>query len=325
MLQPLRIFVASPGDVTAERDHVNAVADELNRAVAPEAGFVLEVVRWETHARPDMGRIQGIINQQMGPVDIFVGIMWQRCGTPTGVAESGSAEEFDRAHASWQATGEPRILYYFSEAPIKPPARVEDAEQLLAVAKFRGRVQQTGLSFSYESDDEFRNLLRGHLEQILLREYKDRRPPISRDLQSVLDREKQRCRERGVRFATANVLFALIASDESVRKIFELASPEPVDAIADTLKEFVPKDNKGEPIPFNEFDWFERKEVQSARRRASVERAAVIDARMLLHAVLTESSGTQQALRKKLGDDVFEKLRLEAEAAGDQGITNLKM
>lgn len=50
-LQRLRILVASPGDVAIERDHVSAVAEELNRGIAAQNGFVLEVVRWETHSR----------------------------------------------------------------------------------------------------------------------------------------------------------------------------------------------------------------------------------------------------------------------------------
>lgn len=319
------MFVASPGDVMAERTHVNTVADELNRAVAPEAGFILEVVRWETHARPDMGRIQGIINDQIGSVDVFIGIMWRRFGTPTGEAASGSEEEFDRAFESWEAVGHPRILYYFSQAPIKPPATVEDAEQLLAVAKFRAYVQEQGLSFTYQSDDEFKDLLRGHLEQILLKEFKGRRPPIDKKLQALLNKEKARCQERGVGFFTANLLHTLLSSDETVRTIFETACPEPVDSLASTLREFIPKDKKGDPIPFKDFDWFERKDVQNARYRASLERAPAIDARMLLYAVLTENSGTQQALKKKLGDEAFERLRGQAEAQDSPGYTNLKI
>src|SRR5215207_6022546 len=95
LFERLRLFVASPGDVSSERDHVGTVAAELNRGTAADAGFVLEVVRWETHARPDIGRPQQLILDQIGQVDIFVGIMWRRFGTPTGVASSGTEEEFE--------------------------------------------------------------------------------------------------------------------------------------------------------------------------------------------------------------------------------------
>lgn len=130
--------------------------------------------------------------------------------------------------------------------------------------------------------------------------------------------------ERGVGFFAANLLHTLLSAD-TVRTIFEASCPEPVDSLASTVREFIPKDKKGDPIPFKDFDWFERKDVQNARYRASVGGAPAIDARMLLYAVLTESSGTQQALKKKLGDEAFERLRGQAEAQDSQGLTNLQI
>ena len=44
----LRIVVASPSDVQAERDALSGVVDELNRGIAGERGLRLELVRWET-------------------------------------------------------------------------------------------------------------------------------------------------------------------------------------------------------------------------------------------------------------------------------------
>src|SRR4029434_1848115 len=48
----LRIVVASPGDVQAERDALPAVLDELNRGIAAAHGLRLELGRWETDAYP---------------------------------------------------------------------------------------------------------------------------------------------------------------------------------------------------------------------------------------------------------------------------------
>lgn len=144
LLERLRVFVASPGDVAAEREHVKAVADELNRGIAAQAGFVLEVVRWETHARPGMGRAEQLILDQIGQYDLFVGIMWRRFGTPTGVAGSGTEEEFDHALRAWRQSGQPRLLCYFSRAPSEPPETVDEATQLLKVTQFRSQVEDQG-------------------------------------------------------------------------------------------------------------------------------------------------------------------------------------
>ena len=171
LLERLRVFVASPGDVSAEREHVKTVGDELNRGIAARAGFVLEVVRWETHARPDMGRAQQLILDQIGQCDLFIGIMWRRFGTPTGVAGSGTEEEFDHALRSWRRSGQPRMLCYFSRAPGQPPETVGEAEQLLKVTQFRSQVDGLGLAWRYTSDAEFKDLLREHLQEVLLREF----------------------------------------------------------------------------------------------------------------------------------------------------------
>ena len=48
----LRVVVASPGDVQAERDRVPVVVAELNRGVAADRGLRLEVYRWETDVYP---------------------------------------------------------------------------------------------------------------------------------------------------------------------------------------------------------------------------------------------------------------------------------
>ena len=189
LLERLRVFVASPGDVAAERGHVKAVADELNRGIAAQAGFVLEVVRWETHARPDMGRAEQLILDQIGQYDLFVGIMWRRFGTPTGVAGSGTEEEFDHALRAWRQSGQPRLLCYFSRAPSEPPETVDEAIQLLKVTQFRSQVENQSLAWRYRSDAEFKDLLREHLQQILLREFAGRRPPLDRNLPALPDAE----------------------------------------------------------------------------------------------------------------------------------------
>jgi len=49
-LKRVRLFVASPSDVMAERTALAGLVDELNRGVCVEKGIALELVRWETHA-----------------------------------------------------------------------------------------------------------------------------------------------------------------------------------------------------------------------------------------------------------------------------------
>jgi hypothetical protein len=76
----LRIIVASPGDVQAERDALPAVLEELNRGIAAEYRLRLELGRWETDAYPgfDAQGPQGLIDPilRIEDCDVLLGIFW---------------------------------------------------------------------------------------------------------------------------------------------------------------------------------------------------------------------------------------------------------
>ena len=60
----VRIFVASPRDVVEERRRLSQVVEQLNRGLADRLELKIELLRWETHAAPDVGRPQGVIFDQ---------------------------------------------------------------------------------------------------------------------------------------------------------------------------------------------------------------------------------------------------------------------
>ena len=150
-----------------ERESLKFVIDELNTTIAPYKGLSLELVKWETHATPSMGRAQGIINTQLGKYDIFIGIMWKRFGTPTGNADSGTQEEFQLAFQQWEVTKSIRILFYFCQAPFMPRA-VDEIKQLQKVVEFRELLANLGLTWEYSDSAEFPNVVRPHLARIIL-------------------------------------------------------------------------------------------------------------------------------------------------------------
>jgi len=92
--QKLGIFVASTAEVKDFRDVLGTVATDLNHTLGRERKIFIDLIRWETHARPAAGRPQAVINQQIDSYDLFVGILWKRFGTPIGLANSGTEEEF---------------------------------------------------------------------------------------------------------------------------------------------------------------------------------------------------------------------------------------
>ncbi len=73
----LRIVVASPGDVQAERDLLPAVIEELNKNVAQDHGLRLELARWATDASPGfhLEGPQGLIDAvlRIEACDVLIG------------------------------------------------------------------------------------------------------------------------------------------------------------------------------------------------------------------------------------------------------------
>ncbi|HEY6989774.1 MAG TPA: hypothetical protein VH369_15375 [Bryobacteraceae bacterium] len=162
----LKIFVASPNDVTEERDALARLIRDINDVLAflaPESRLTLELVRYETHTSPDIGRPQEVINRQIAPdYDIFVGVMWRRTGTPTATDASGTIEEFRRAYERRKHGHLPRIMFYFCDQPIAIPDAAE-LEQLAGVVKFREELSKLGLTGAYPSHADFAEYVRGGL------------------------------------------------------------------------------------------------------------------------------------------------------------------
>src|SRR4051812_17899451 len=97
----IRVFVSSPGDVGAELERLDEVVKELNGEFTAREKVSVELRSWRTDAVPSAGRPQAVVTQWIGEYHIYVGVMWRRFGTPTGVAGSGTEEEFNLAYDSW--------------------------------------------------------------------------------------------------------------------------------------------------------------------------------------------------------------------------------
>jgi hypothetical protein len=168
----IRVFASSPSDVSDERQQLAVVVQELNatlRALAPDRPTVIELIKWETHVHPDMGRdAQDVVSRQIPDYDVFLGIMWSRFGTPTQVADSGTEQEFWDAHAGWQERGSPsHILFYFCRQDFPADVVMRDIQQLEKVAKFRSELANRGLVWNYASHATFADTVRPHLVSVL--------------------------------------------------------------------------------------------------------------------------------------------------------------
>jgi hypothetical protein len=150
----LPVMIASPGDVTEERNVIRAVLHDWNDVNAQASSVMLAAVGWDTHSSPELGsRPQELINKRiLNGCDLLIGVFWTRLGTPTGKAASGTVEEIEE-HV---AAGKPAMIY-FSSKPVAPDS--VDADQYAQVKAVRERWQGQGLIETYDSVEEFRSKL----------------------------------------------------------------------------------------------------------------------------------------------------------------------
>jgi|GEM_PF-4847722 len=159
-LRIVRLFLSSPSDVRDERDAVERVVHRFNQAWFEIRWIFVKVVRWELMA-PQIGPgPQPVITKQLkqNPIDLFVGIMWNRFGTPTPKAGSGTEQEFQEALSMWRDQGKPWITFYFCQRPANLTTS-EVLAQKTRVVEFRETVSVNGVLRDYEATQEFEEML----------------------------------------------------------------------------------------------------------------------------------------------------------------------
>jgi hypothetical protein len=170
----LRVLVASPSDVQPERDVVPEVLEALNRSICPERRILLQAIRWETDAYPGFDQFgpQGLIDPilRIEDSDILIGILWKRFGSPSPAGASGTEYEIRRAYESWKTNRRPQIMIYFNQRNYKPKTKA-DVDQLRRVFEFRDQLPKQGLWWEYNGKAQFKDLLRSHLTNYILRRY----------------------------------------------------------------------------------------------------------------------------------------------------------
>jgi hypothetical protein len=166
-----KVLIASPSDVPDERSVVSNVIQEWNIENASEYKTVFIPIKWETNAYPTIkveGRPQEFINEQLvRNCDVLIGIFWTKLGTPTGKADSGTAEEINEFLEAGK-----HVMLYFSTVPVALDAA--DSNQYRKLKKFKETCKPKGIVESYDSVDELARKVKLHLTYWL----REQKPPM---------------------------------------------------------------------------------------------------------------------------------------------------
>ena len=150
----LKVFLASPSDVRAERDVAERELLDLQKDCAKDR-LLIETYRWEKQITPTFGRVQSIINTQLRTAELTIAIFWSTLGTVASLGETGTLEEFRLAGERVTQGYADDVFLYLKTAP--PPASADPAKTD-GVKRFRDRVTSGDQLFAmtFETTDEFR-------------------------------------------------------------------------------------------------------------------------------------------------------------------------
>ena len=149
-----------------ERKSIDEVVAELNLSFGQQNNLVIELCKWETHSAPGISQkdSQAIINDDIGNYDIFIGLLWQKFGTPTTDAGSGTEEEFNIAKRRFDDNPESlQILFYFKDSAPKSLSSI-NPEQLQKVNDFKKRLgKEKVLYWTFDTIENLHSFLRIHI------------------------------------------------------------------------------------------------------------------------------------------------------------------
>ncbi|WP_321470252.1 DUF4062 domain-containing protein [Halarcobacter sp.] len=163
----INVFIASPGDLTDERNELNDVINRINKTIGRRFNIVLDLHGWEDTS-PGYNRPQAQINKDLENCDLFIGVVWKRWGSPSGEYDSGFFEEFTIAKNKKESNELIDLWLYFKN--VEQNLINDPGQQLSKVLEFKKKqIEDKKLLFkNFDDTNEFSKLIHDNLTSFLM-------------------------------------------------------------------------------------------------------------------------------------------------------------
>lgn len=180
MKRKISVFIASPGDLSVERQLFRDVIGQLNIGFGDGANIEFEALGWEDTLASTGRRNQDVINAEVDRCDVFILALYRRWGQEvpdSQIYSSYTEEEFHRAFDRWKKCGTPEIFVFFKR--VDAASEADPGTQLQKVMSFRRHLEDTRkvlyryfnneASFTEEIDRHLRTYAKGELPKLDLK------------------------------------------------------------------------------------------------------------------------------------------------------------
>ncbi len=146
------IFISGPSDVLKEKVIVKDIIESINKVLCPRLKIILSPRMGETHHITGVGRPQSKINPFVEDCDLLIIVFKDIFGTPTGLYDSGTEEEFKLSLIRYENSGSPEIIIFFKSKKNKETDKYEP--QIRKLLKFKKDVRETLFYDIYKNNNE---------------------------------------------------------------------------------------------------------------------------------------------------------------------------
>lgn len=158
----LRVMIGAPGDLSKEVETVKESIADWNNQHAQAEGMFLLWKHWKTNSHPNLGNSgQEIINSQITrSADLLIAMFWNRLGTPTETAPSGTVEEIMEVYEAGKS-----VKIYFSNSPVDRGLLISETarKEIDRLELFKEDISRFGLYSSYIDLIDFRKQIDSHI------------------------------------------------------------------------------------------------------------------------------------------------------------------
>jgi tetratricopeptide (TPR) repeat protein len=161
----IRVFIASPGDLSVERQSFRKTVEMLNQGFGDGAGVEFVPLGWEDTLSTVGRRSQSVINRDIDTCDVFILTLHRRWGqeAPDSEYSSYTEEEFHRALDRFRKSTQPEIFVFFKK--VDAASMADPGPQLSKVLEFRRSLEESHevLYRLFEDENGFQEEIDRHL------------------------------------------------------------------------------------------------------------------------------------------------------------------
>ncbi len=168
-VEHLKIFFSSPGDVFNLSEVVQEVVKSLNVSWSRDKHIHVQVLTSrDVPPAPASGSAQSVVDKFISDqkIDIYVGLLGSRFGTPTRQFGSGTEQEFRGALANYKAGGHVKYVFFGFFGKKVDPYKI-DPDQLAKVLKFKDDIKNDVFHQTFSNEKDFRERFSHYIDSYI--------------------------------------------------------------------------------------------------------------------------------------------------------------